>query len=148
MKVTVEHASVPSTDSIDSLVEDRILALSRRIQIEEARVRLECCRAISPKYRVSIHIVTPGPDLLADERDHTLPAAIEKVMTRLEARLAHREGKRRRRARGNLQLPAISRGRQNASANSGRRRRDATVRNRSSLRVTPPGGNSLRLGVC
>jgi ribosome-associated translation inhibitor RaiA len=110
MKVTVEHAWIPSTDHIDSLVEDRILALSQRIVIDEARVRLECSRDVSPKYRVSVHLVTPGPDLLADERDHTLPAAIQKVMERLEARLDHRDNKRRRREVGERSRPGTARG--------------------------------------
>lgn len=119
MKLTVQRACVRSTDTFDSLVEERILALSRRIEIEEARVRLECSHALSPQYRVSIHLVTPGPDLLAGERDHTLPAAIEKAMTRLEARLDHREAKRRQRMRGNLRAPTTPGGLQHLTSNIG-----------------------------
>ena len=109
MKVTVEHAFLRSTDRVDSLVEERILALGRRIQIDEAKIRLEKVPDTSPAFRVSVHLVTPGPDLLADGRDHTIQAAIEKVMQRLEARLSRRDQQRHRRRLGNLQAPAASR---------------------------------------
>lgn len=109
MKMTVQHINVRSTDSVDSLVEDRILGLQPRIEIEEARVRLEQRHDLSPPFRVSIHIVTPGPDLQAEDQDHTLKAAIAKVMDALEAKIGEREKQKTRRVRGNLQAPAASR---------------------------------------
>lgn len=109
MKMTVQHINVRSTDSVDSLVEDRILALQPRLEIEEARVRLEHRYDLSPPFRVSIDIVTPGPDLHAEDQDHTLKAAIAKVMETLEAKIAEREDKKTRRVRGNHQAPAVSR---------------------------------------
>lgn len=109
MKMTIRHINVRSTDSVDSLVEDRILALQPRLEVEEARVRLERRHDLSPPFRVSIHIVTPGPDLQAEDQDHTLVAAIAKVMDALETKIAVREKKKTRRVRGNLQAPAASR---------------------------------------
>ena len=52
--------------------------------------------------------------MVAEGRDHTLRAAIEKVMTGLEGRIGDRVEKRRRRVRGNLQEPRRMRVGQNA----------------------------------
>lgn len=109
MKVTVQHVFVRSTDAVDSLVEDRILELSRGIEIEEARVRLEHQRESSPAFRARVHLVTPGPDVHAEARDHTLAAAIEKVMAELERRIHGRSARRMRRVKSNLQEPFTSR---------------------------------------
>ena len=105
MKLTLEHHHLRSTDELDSAIEERILALQPRLQIEEANVRLECHYEASPAFRVRIHLVTPGPDVFAEGRDHTIPAAIDKVMSELTARIGHRLRKRRRRARGSHQEP-------------------------------------------
>lgn len=105
MKLTLEHHHLRSTDELDSLVEERILALQPRLQIDEANVRLEHRRESSPAFHVHVHLVTPGPDVFAEGRDHTLRAAIEKVMAVLEVRIGERMEKRLRRVRGNLQDP-------------------------------------------
>jgi ribosome-associated translation inhibitor RaiA len=105
MKLALEHHHLRSTDALDSLIEERILALQPRLQIDEANVRLEHRHESSPAFRVHVHLVTPGPDVFAEGRDHTLRAAIEKVTAALEARIGDRLEKRRRRVRGNLQEP-------------------------------------------
>ncbi len=109
MKLTVQHHNLRSSDELDSLIENRILALQPRLHIDEARVRLECRFEQSPAFSVRVHLVTPGPDLVAERRDHTLRAAIDKVMADLEANLSHRREKRLRRVRSNLQEPALLR---------------------------------------
>ena len=105
MKLTLEHHHLRSTDELDSLIEERILALQPRLQIDEANVRLEHRRESSPAFCVHVHLVTPGPDVFAEGSDHTLRAAIEKVMAALEARIGDRIEKRHRRVRGNPQEP-------------------------------------------
>jgi ribosome-associated translation inhibitor RaiA len=109
MKLTVEHFDLRSTNSVDTLIEERILALEPELHIEEARVRLERHREISPPYRVAVHLVTPGPDLLAEGKDHTILAAIDKVMLDIESKLHQRADKRVRKVRSNLQSPPITR---------------------------------------
>lgn len=105
MKLTLEHHHLRSTDTLDSLIEERILALQPRLQIDEANVRLEHRQESSPAFRVHVHLVTPGPDVFAEGRDHTIRAAMEKVMAALEARIGDRLEKRHRRVRSNLQEP-------------------------------------------
>ena len=106
MKLITQHHNLRSTDELNSLVEERILAFGPRLQIDEARVRLECHWEESPAYRVAIHLVTPGPDVLAEGRDHTIRAAIAKAVADIEAKLGHRASKPLRRLRSNLQTPA------------------------------------------
>jgi ribosome-associated translation inhibitor RaiA len=109
MQLTVQHHHVRSSDDLDSLIENRILALQPRLQIDEAMVRLECRYQESPAFSVRVRLATPGPDVLAEGRDHTLRAAIEKVMAKVEAKIGGRLEKRRRRIRSNRQEPALLR---------------------------------------
>jgi ribosome-associated translation inhibitor RaiA len=97
MKLTLQHHRLRSTDELDSLVEERILALQPRLQIDEANVRLECRHEDSPAFSVRIHLVTPGPDVIAEGRDHTILAAVNKVMAALQEKIGSRALKRARR---------------------------------------------------
>lgn len=106
MKLNVQHFNVRSTDKLDSLIENRILALQPRLQIDQALVRLECRFERSPAFGVHIHLVTPGPDIVVEGQDHTLLAAIHKAVAKIDTRLAHRDAKRLQRARSNLNSPA------------------------------------------
>lgn len=102
MKLTVQHFDLPSTHPVDALVEERILALQVRLRIDEASVRLERQGHLSPPFRVSVHLVTPGPDVLAESRAHTLRAAIDKTLALLERDLDDRAARRRHRRKTNL----------------------------------------------
>jgi hypothetical protein len=109
MKLIVQHHHLRSRDEVDSLIENRILALQPRLQIDEASVHLECRREQSPAFTVRVHLVTPGPDVFAECRDHTIRAAIQKVMADVEAKIGSRFEKRRWRLRSNVQEPALRR---------------------------------------
>lgn len=109
MKLTLQHFDLRSTDALDTLIEERLLALQTRLQIDEASVRLERHWGASPAFRVQVHLVTPGPDVLAEDRDHTLRAAVEKVLAELELKINGRALRRMRRVRGDRQAPAAPR---------------------------------------
>lgn len=114
MKMTLQHHHVRSNDELDSLIENRILALQPALRIDEANVRLECRFGESPAFNVHVHLVTPGPDVRTAGRGHTLRAAIQQALTQLAASVRGRDAQRRRRARGNRQAPVrqrVSRGR-------------------------------------
>lgn len=110
MKLTLQHLSIRSTDTLDSWVENHILSLQPRLQIDEANIRLEHRRERSPAYRVHVHLVTPGPDVVAEGRDHTLRAAVAKVMRALSEKIGGRSRKRLFRMKSNLSLPAARMG--------------------------------------
>lgn len=105
MNITIQHRHLRSTHALDALIENRLLALQDRRLIEEARVRLEFRAPSSPAFQVGIEVVTPGPDLFVEAADHTLAVAIQKAFAQLEAMIADRELRRRRRAAGRRSLP-------------------------------------------
>ena len=106
MKLTLQHFSVRSTDPLDRWVERRILSLQQRLQIDEANVRLECRFENSPPFIVQVHLVTPGPDVFVEGRDHTLRAAFAKVMRQLQEKTTHRLHKRMQRLKRKVSAPA------------------------------------------
>ena len=106
MKLNVQHHNLRSTHELDSLIEERILALQPRLQIDEAKIRLECRLERKPRLPRSDPPGHPGPDVLAEGRDHTIRAAIAKAVADIEAKLGDRARKPLRRLRSNLQTPA------------------------------------------
>lgn len=106
MRLNVQHLNLRTMDALDSWVEKHIFALGRTRQIDEANVRLVRLPDASPAYQVSVHLVTPGPDVFAETRDHTLRAAFVKVMAQLRGQIAGRAGKRLQRLKTNLSAPA------------------------------------------
>lgn len=71
-------------------LEHRLRALAGLRRIDEAIVRLERYPDASPAYRVKIHLVTPGPDVVAECHDHTLRAAATKALARAREIVANR----------------------------------------------------------
>ena len=106
MKLTLRHFAIRSTHVLDSWIESQILSLQPRLQIDEATVRLARHPESSPSYHVHVHLVTPGPDVLAEGQDHTLRGAFGKVMRQVSESIAHRVQKRLRRQKSNRSAPA------------------------------------------
>jgi ribosome-associated translation inhibitor RaiA len=106
MKLSVQHRDIRSTDPVDTLIEEHILALQPRLQIDEAVVRLEHRAGSSPAFHISVHLVTPGPDVFAESDDHTVRAAVEKVMKQVRDKITDRHAKRARKLKSNLSAPA------------------------------------------
>jgi ribosome-associated translation inhibitor RaiA len=102
MRLNLQHLNLRSLDTLDSWVEKQILALGQARQIDEANVRLVRLENASPSYQVSVHLVTPGPDVFAESRDHTLRAAFEKVIKQLREQITSRATKRQQRLKSNL----------------------------------------------
>ena len=101
MRLTLQHHSIRSTSTLDSWVEKQIFALRERLQIDEANVQLAHRPEVSPAYEVNVHLVTPGPDVFAEGRDHTLQAAFNKVLGQLKNKLVNRALRRERRKSSN-----------------------------------------------
>ena len=102
MRLNVQHFSIASTDALDSWVEKQIFALGQVRQIDEANIRLTRLENASPAYQVNVHLVTPGPDVFAESRDHTLRAAFTKAIGQLREQITNRASKRVQRLKGNL----------------------------------------------
>jgi len=106
MRINLQHLNLPSVDSLDAWVETQIFALGRTRQIDEANIRLIRLENGSPAYQVDIHLVTPGPDVFAEGRDHTLRAAFVKVMEQLQETISRRATRRQHNLKGDLSAPA------------------------------------------
>ena len=98
----MQHMNIRSLDTLDSWVEKQVLALGRARQIDEANIRLVRLEDASPAYQVNVHLVTPGPDVYAETRDHTLRAAFAKAMMQLREQITSRTTKRLQRIKSNL----------------------------------------------
>ena len=108
MRINLQHLNVRSRDGLDRWVEEQILALSEARWTDEANVRLKCRSESSPPFAVHIHLVTPGPGLIAESSDHTLRAAFTKALTQLREAMTSRAAKRRRRLKSHSSVPAAS----------------------------------------
>lgn len=109
MKFILTHHHHDPSPSFIALVKQRIESLSEALQIDEAHVLLERRLEASPVFRIGAHLVTPGPDVCAIAVDHTLRAALDKMIVQLEARIDHRHQKRARREPKSLKKTSLAR---------------------------------------
>jgi ribosome-associated translation inhibitor RaiA len=93
MKLHIQHRHHQPSPSLLALIRGQIEAFRPRLRIDEARVLVERREETSPPFRVAAHLVTPGPDIAAEGVDHTLHAALRKLVAQIEARLSHRRRK-------------------------------------------------------
>lgn len=86
-------------------------ALTHLIPIERAHISLERQHLATPPFQAIASLVVPGPDLHAAARDHTWPAAWQKVLARLREQVDQRRSQqaRRKKTRPRRQCPAAPR---------------------------------------
>jgi hypothetical protein len=96
MKISLTKIHHRPSPSLVELLENELVGLSAILRIDEARVRIERRLESNPPYFVSCHLVTPGPDVTAESMDHTLRAALLKVIGSLRDKIDHRHRKRAR----------------------------------------------------
>jgi len=97
MKFILKHHNHQPSPALAALTKQHIEALREDLQIDEARIHMERMIDASPAFRISAHLVTPGPDIFAEAVDHTLRAALDKMVEQLESRIGHRHKKRAQR---------------------------------------------------
>lgn len=96
MKLLLQQISHEASPAFKDLLIERLGCLSRNLQIDEARITIQRMES-SPPFRMTAHLVTPGPDVTAEAADHTLRAALQKLVESLSERISHRNQKRDRR---------------------------------------------------
>lgn len=101
MKLTLRHTHHQPSPQFTALIETEIRALEPALRIDEAKVSIER-QETSPPFRISAHLVTPGPDVCADASDHTLRAALRKLIRNIREKISHRSGRRGRRQRSHI----------------------------------------------
>lgn len=106
MKIRIKNLNHQPSAAFTAHLEEQLRGVAERRQIDEARVTLEHRLEASPAFYVEVHLVTPGPDFTARAADHTLRAALAKVVAGLHEKMEDRGANRHRRLRGNRQEPA------------------------------------------
>jgi ribosome-associated translation inhibitor RaiA len=99
MKLSVQQFNVHPLGAFEAWVKSQILALGQKRKIDEARVHLVRLMDTSPAFQVSVQLVTPGPDVFAEGRDHTLRAAFTKALAQLRDQITRRAAKQIQRAK-------------------------------------------------
>ena len=97
MKRLLRHVNHNPSWSLTELLDKELAALQGELRIDEARVRFERHNDSSPPFRVSMHLVTPGPDVVVESTDHTLRAALLKAFEVVREKIDRRHLKRARR---------------------------------------------------
>lgn len=97
MKLTLTHRNHAPSASLLETLHKELKALEPTLQIDEARVHLERSLSDSPPFSISFHLVTPGPDVMAEATDHTLRAAMLKAFDLIRGKIEQRHLKRAKR---------------------------------------------------
>jgi hypothetical protein len=97
MKLTLTHRNHIPSESISEMIEKELTSLLPDLKIDEAKVHLERSLTDSPPFTISMHLVTPGPDVIVSSTDHTLRAAILKAFQCIADKIEHKNGKRAQR---------------------------------------------------
>ncbi len=104
MKILLKYFGLNARASWRGLVEAQLRKLENLAAIASAQVTLERQQGVTPPFRVMTLLEVPGPDVHAEARDHTLQAALLKVIKDLERQIRSRNNRRAERWKTNLQL--------------------------------------------
>lgn len=102
MKLTLQHCHHQPYESLSALIRTEFERLQDQLRIDEARVVVKRQVDASPPFCITAHLVTPGPDVMAEAKDHTLRAALGKLMRSIGAKIRHRARRKNRRHRSEI----------------------------------------------
>ncbi len=104
MNIILRYRGLKPRLDWQGLVEAQIRKLQHLATIACARVHLEWQHEIKPAYRVLASLEVPGPDFHAEASDHTVQAALLKVVNNLERQIRLRTKRRVDKRKNNSQL--------------------------------------------
>ena len=104
MKIQLRYCGLNARSALRELVEAQLRKLDSLAAIASAQVTLEWRHEARPGFRVLTLLEVPGPDVHAEARDHTLEAALLKVVKDLERQIRSRRRRRAERWKSNLRL--------------------------------------------
>jgi ribosomal subunit interface protein len=103
MKILLRYCGLNARAAWRGLVEAQLKRLEHLAAIASAQVTLEWRRECKPAFRVLTWLEIPGPDVHAEAQDHTLPAAVLKVIKDLERQIRSRRNRQAERRKRDLQ---------------------------------------------
>jgi ribosome-associated translation inhibitor RaiA len=104
MNIIVRYSGLTKRATWQELVETKLRKLQNLAAIGTARVTLEGQHGPRPAFRVLTQLEVPGPDFHAEARDHTLAAALLKVIKNLEKQICSRKNRRANKWKTNVRL--------------------------------------------
>ena len=104
MNIIVKYCGLTKRAVWEELVEKNLRKLQNLAAIATAQVTLEWQRGVKPAFRVLTLLEVPGPDFHAEASDHTLAAALAKVVKSLEKQIRSRKNRRADKWKTNVQL--------------------------------------------
>ena len=104
MKISLRYRGLKAGAAWLGLVENQLAKLQKLAAIAVAQVTLEWRAEVNPAYRVAAQLEVPGPDFHAEASDHTLRAALVKVVKNLERQIRSRNNRRADRWKTNVQI--------------------------------------------
>ena len=104
MNIIMRYSGLTKCAIWQELVEKQLRRLQNLAAIATARVTLQWQRGVKPAFRVLTFLEVPGPDFHAEASDHTLPAALIKVVNNLERQIRSRKNRRTDKRKTNVQL--------------------------------------------
>jgi ribosome-associated translation inhibitor RaiA len=104
MKIILQYRGLNPRAIWQALVESQLKKLETLAAIASARVILEWQPEARPAFRVRVLLEVPGPDYHAEAWDHTLEAAVLKVVKNLQRQIRTRNNRRADKRKTNLQL--------------------------------------------
>jgi ribosome-associated translation inhibitor RaiA len=104
MNIIVKYCGLTKRVTWQELVETSLGKLQNLATIATARVTLEWQHGVKPAFRVLTELEVPGPDIHAEANDHTIPAALVKVVRDLERQIRSRKNRRAGKWKTNVRL--------------------------------------------
>jgi len=104
MKILLHYSGLKARTAWQGLVETQLRKLQALAAIASARVTLEWQHGVKPAFRVLALLEVPGPDFHAEASDHTIQAALLKVVKNLEKQIRLRKRRQADKRKTNLQL--------------------------------------------
>ena len=104
MNIIVRYSGLTKRAIWQELVETKLRKLQSLAAIATAKVTVEWQHGGKPAFRVLTELEVPGPDFHAEASDHTLPAALIKVIKGLEKQIRSRKNRRADKWKTNVRL--------------------------------------------
>ena len=100
MRIQFDIRGMNDEDGLRRQVEADLKTLNRHLAVASAQVGLQHEREVTPAYQAVATLAVPGPDIHAAARDHTWPAAWQKVVARLREQIEQRRSRQTARQKG------------------------------------------------
>ncbi len=100
MDIQFQIRGMRDDDGLRRQVEADLRTLDRLLDVASAQVGLRHEREMTPAFEAVAMLAVSGPDVRAAARDHTWPAAWQKVVARLREQIEQRRSRKASRQRG------------------------------------------------